>query len=166
MGHVTHVNESSHTCEWVLSLWMSRVVYYEIGCLLRNRVFTTKYEPHYGVAAMSRLLQIIGFVCKRALWTRRYSAKETYNFKEPTNCSHSIALIPCVLVCVSFICVTWLIHMCDMTHSYVWHDSFICVTCLIHMCDMPHSHVWHASFACVIFLVHLTFLTLSSSLRV
>jgi len=21
-------------------------------------------------------------------------------------------------------CVTWLIHTCDMTHSYVWHDSF------------------------------------------
>ena len=50
----------------------------------------------------------------------------------------------------SFICVTWLIHMCDMTHSYVWHDSsngcsslygndsFICVTWLIHMCDMTH----------------------------
>jgi len=26
-----------------------------------------------------------------------------------------------------FICVTRLVHMCDMTHSYVWHDSFICV---------------------------------------
>jgi len=26
------------------------------------------------------------------------------------------------------ICATWLTHMCDMTHSYVWHDSFICVT--------------------------------------
>jgi len=34
----------------------------------------------------------------------------------------------------SFICVTryafhepWLIHTCDMTHSYMWHDSYICV---------------------------------------
>ena len=32
----------------------------------------------------------------------------------------------------SFICLIWLIHMCDMTnsydmtHLYVWHDSFIC----------------------------------------
>ena len=26
--------------------------------------------------------------------------------------------------------------MCDMTHSYVRHDACICVTCLIHMCDM------------------------------
>jgi len=54
--------------------------------------------------------------------------------------------------------VTWLIHMCDMTHSYVCHDSFICKTWHIHMwhglftCDMTHSyviwhtHMWHDSF--------------------
>ena len=36
---------------------------------------------------------------------------------------------------------SWLIPMCDMTHSYVWHDSFICVTWRIHMCDMTHSYV-------------------------
>jgi len=63
----------------------------------------------------------------------------------------------------SFICVTWLIHMrgmthsyfthmCDMTHSYLWHDSFICatwpirishmcVTWLIHMCDVTRTHL-------------------------
>ena len=55
--------------------------------------------------------------------------------------------------------MTWLIHTCDMTHSYVWHDSFICMTWLersdmtwlIHMYDMTweirhditHSYVWH-----------------------
>ena len=38
----------------------------------------------YRVAMMSRLLEIIGLFCKRALWKRRYSAKETYNLKEPT----------------------------------------------------------------------------------
>ena len=42
-----------------------------------------------------------------------------------------------------FICVTFLIHTYDMSHSYVWHDLFICVTWLIHMCDMTHS--WHDS---------------------
>jgi len=46
----------------------------------------------YGVATTSRLLKIIGLFCKRALWKRRYSAKETYNFKEPTNRSHPIAI--------------------------------------------------------------------------
>jgi len=28
----------------------------------------------------------------------------------------------------SFIFVTWLTHVCDVTHSYVWHDAFIHVT--------------------------------------
>jgi len=50
-------------------------------------------------------------------------------------------------------CVTWLIHMCDMTrdmtHSYAWHDSY--VTWLIHMHDMTHA--WHDSFICVTWLV-------------
>jgi len=44
----------------------------------------------YGVATISWLLKIICLLCKRGLETRRYSAKETYDFKEPTNRSHSI----------------------------------------------------------------------------
>ena len=59
----------------------------------------------------------------------------------------------------SFICVTWLIHMCDMIHAHVWHDSFICVTRLIHMCDMTHSYVWHDSLTCVIWLIHMCDMT-------
>jgi len=38
----------------------------------------------YVVATISRLLKIIGLFCEKALQKRRYSAKETYNFKEPT----------------------------------------------------------------------------------
>jgi len=44
----------------------------------------------WGGYTTSRRLKIIGLFCKRALWRRRYSAKETYNFKEPTNRSHPI----------------------------------------------------------------------------
>jgi len=62
----------------------------------------------------------------------------------------------------SFICVTWLLHLCDMTHSSVWHDSFICVTWLLHLCDMTPSSVWHDSFICMTFLVHLCDMTRSS----
>jgi len=39
---------------------------------------------------MSRLHKIIGRFFKRALQKRPYSAKETYNFEEPTNRSHPI----------------------------------------------------------------------------
>jgi len=34
---------------------------------------------------------------------------------------------------VTHIRVTRLIHMCDITPLFVWHDSFICVTWLIHV---------------------------------
>jgi len=67
-------------------------------------------------------------------------------------------------------CVTWLIHLCDMTlsnvsrdslmrvtwdrrpHAHVWHDLFTCVAWLI--CDLTHSYVWHDSFICVPWLSH------------
>jgi len=44
----------------------------------------------YGVATISRLLKFIRLFCTRALWKRRYSAKETYDIKEPTHRSHPI----------------------------------------------------------------------------
>jgi len=40
---------------------------------------------YYGVATISRLLEIAGLFCKKDLSKRRYSAKETYNSEEPTN---------------------------------------------------------------------------------
>jgi len=79
----------------------------------------------------------------------------------------------------SFLCVTWLTHMCHMTYSYMSHDSFICApwparsspwarskthvthmkkghdAWLIHMCDMMHSDVWRDSFICVTWFIHM-----------
>ena len=40
--------------------------------------------------------------------------------------------------CHHVIFATGLIHICDMTHSYVWQDSFMCVTWMIYMCSMNH----------------------------
>jgi len=67
----------------------------------------------------------------------------------------------------SFICATWLIHVCDMPCVYVRrdstcvtsvsksclrHDSFIRATWLIHTCDMTHSYVRHDLFISVTWL--------------
>jgi len=41
---------------------------------------------------VGRLLEIIGLFCKRAILKRLYSAKETYNFEEPTNRRHPIPI--------------------------------------------------------------------------
>jgi len=63
------------------------------------------FTHSYGVATISRLLQIIGLMCKRALLKRPYSAKETYDFKEPCDRSHPILLF-------SLLC-----EMCHMTYD-------------------------------------------------
>ena len=72
-----------------------------------------------------------------------------------------------------YICAARIIHTCDMTnswlwhdpftwcgmaHSYVWHDSFICATWLIHKCDMTHSYVrlvQHHFLTCGTWLIHI-----------
>ena len=73
-----------------------------------------------------------------------------------------------------FICVTWLIHIFDMSHSYerlsrnreapatnavlVWQDSSISVTWLMHMCAMTQSYVtWLC--LCVPSLIHVCDMT-------
>jgi len=60
----------------------------------------------YGVAAISRQLKIIGLYCKRALYKRQYSAKETYDFNMPTHRSRPI---------------TWLFRVWHCMYSYPWH---------------------------------------------
>jgi len=62
----------------------------------------------------------------------------------------------CVMTCI---CVTWLIHICDVTHSYVRHDSFECATWRIHMCNMTHPYVRHDSFICATWLIHMCDMT-------
>jgi len=64
--------------------------------------------------------------------------------------------------------VTCLIHMWDMTHSCVWHDSFIHGTWRFRLranvlpsvrCDMTRSYMWHDSFTCVIWLLRVCSMT-------
>jgi len=52
---------------------------------------TSWANEEYGVATISRLLKIVGLFCRISslLWVS--FAKETYNFTEPTKCSHPIA---------------------------------------------------------------------------
>jgi len=61
--------------------------------------------------------------------------------------------------------LTWFIHMCDMTHWYVWHDSFICVTRLtwlicVDMSDVSITCRMHDSFTRVTWLIHMCDMTL------
>jgi len=60
---------------------------------LENFTATTlwvKFWKASGVVIYIVNIIIIGLFCKRALLKRLYSAKETYDFKETTNCSQPI----------------------------------------------------------------------------
>jgi len=63
------------------------------------------------------------------------------------------------------VCVTWLLHTCDMSHSYVTraHGSFVKRKKTVGMCDMTHSNVTRAHwsfvkkkkvYVCVTWLIH------------
>jgi len=47
----------------------------------------------YGVATMSRRLKITGLFCRLSSLLQGSFAKETYNFKEPTNRNHPVYIL-------------------------------------------------------------------------
>jgi len=75
---------------------------------------------------------------------------DVVNFRFPSN-KHGQPRIGTCNLSYSYVWVLWkmgLIRMWDMTHSYVCYDSFICMPWLIHMCMLCHSHVWHMCECC------------------
>jgi len=98
----------------------------------------------YGVASISRLLKMLGLFCKRAQLKRRYSAKETYNCKEPTKHSLPItALYNTLQHNVIHVCVEC-VRVCDG----------VCVeriyACMIVIRESSWFHMWgHMMRMCV-----------------
>ena len=66
----------------------------------------------------------------------RFPRKESFVYFSESHRDSTIALR-----------VEILIHMCNMTHSYVGYDSF-------YLQDVNHSYVVHGSFKCGQFLIH------------
>jgi len=87
----------------------------------------------YGLATCSRLPKILGLFCKRALWKKRYSAKETYNFEEPTTCSHPICVY-WLRVCMSIYLCT---HICVCICIHTKRDTKSAHMCV---CRCIHTH--------------------------
>jgi len=83
-----------------------------------------------------------------------HSCLHTCRFDLPLTMRFLTFAVTCKCMCDHvrhelFICETWHVHMWDMTHSYVWHDSFVCVIRLIHeRRDMSYSSVRHDPFMC------------------
>ena len=62
------------------------------GSCIRTEICDEQKFVRYGVASVSRsrIDKIIGLLCKRALWKRRYSSKETCKLIDPTDCIHPL----------------------------------------------------------------------------
>jgi len=124
-SHVTHMNELGHTYTWVMShVWMSHVTRMYESCL----AYVTHMWTH-----MNGLGHTYKWVMPH-VWMPHMSMRYVYVW-------HTYMCD----ICETWL-IQWMRRdrglMCDMTHSHVWHvwhDSFICVTWVIHMFDMTHS---------------------------
>jgi len=123
---LSHMNESRH--------------------ILKSRV------TYYGVATIIELLKIIGLFCKRALYKRLYSVKETYNFQEPTNrrypmvshVTYDSSVMRFVRLAMVLSCAWWrvMVHMNASCHTLMSHVVHVWV--MSHMkksCHICTSHV-------------------------
>jgi len=121
--------------------------------------------------------KIIGLFCKRALLKRLYPAKETYNFEELSNRSHSTTCnIPptpwpcafqlCVCVCVC-VCVCNMTHICEkdcesrLVGSLILHVTFAKEPCKRDDTLQKRERLWAqrqpaiwVAGVCVTWLVH------------
>jgi len=78
----------------------------------------------YGVATLSRIDKMTGLFCKRALYKRRYSAKETCHFIDPTDRSHPIV----------YIYVTHIKSMYYLRSAYICYSyTIVCVIDIVYI---------------------------------
>jgi len=65
--------------------------------------------------------------------------------------------------CIAFMCVPWILHVHAMTHVCAWHDdSFTCVPRSIfffYVCELHHSFSFHDACRCVQWLIHVRAMT-------
>jgi len=114
-------------CNWHFWCYNKYVIY-----VCNNRKSVTRY----GMAMISRLLQILGLFCKRTQQKRLYSAKETYNLNELTNRSHPICVIQFNMRWLQIVGMRWPHCIYVFTHTCVYTD-----TCIYRYMYM-HTHIY------------------------
>jgi len=168
------INESCHTYEWVMSHMLMSLVTHRNGAKWARKVIGTHTPWRSACCGYFHICDMT----HTYVW--RHSAIYSHVWHDLYICVAWLCYMcdmthSCVwhdsFMCVThkpwrwaccrydFTYVTWLIHMCgvtlsymhmcDMTYTYVCRDSVVCVTWLIHVCDMTHSCVWHDSVMCV-----------------
>ena len=131
-----------------LQSWVLRTFTFVCMCVCVCESFENVYQPRvpqhlidylswYGVATISRLLKIIGLFCKRARLKRPYSAKETYNFREPTNRSHPICMHVCIYISIFiYVSMYLFVHMYVCIYLSMYVCMYVCMYICMYVCRM------------------------------
>ena len=98
-------------------------IYIYMRYITCNTSFISR-RHHGGVATISRLLKTLGLFCKRALLKRQYSAKETYNFINPTNRGHPIYIVWCMIL---MHIIVYALNIYTDIYIYVYTYTYICM---------------------------------------
>jgi len=107
-----HIYLCHYTYECVYThIFLSLHIYHDTNMC----VYIIIWGGYDGVATISRLLKINGLFCKRARYKRRYSAKESYNFKE------------LLIVATPYIYIIVYVHIC------LYHYTYMCVCIMLHI---------------------------------
>jgi len=166
-SQVSRIKESCHTYEGIMShIWKSHVTHMKESCHINESCYsnasffaqTHSFFKDLGAQPRTFLMRSLLLLRPRTPSGPGMWLTGIFPFFPEIHVWHDG--VTCVTRFIHmwkhnlFTCATWLIHMCDMTHSYVRHDSFICATWLIHMCDMTLSHVRHDLFICMTIVSH------------
>jgi len=149
MSHVNHMNESCYTCEWVMSIiWMSHVTHVNESChtyeCVMSHIWMSDQWQHRHKYVTIIVTNSVIFVTNMTM-----SVSMTMS-----NMTMSITQTMSVWRCLwhaSFICVTWLIHTCNMTHSHtdiVTQTSYLTSSYYIYTQTSSHRHR-HTDIVCV-----------------
>jgi len=114
--------------QWLVICWSFVLLYTKTKKIHMHSHHICWHCAYYGVAMTRRLLKIIGLFCKRALSKRLYSAKETYDFKEPTNRSHPRLVISgylcyCTRHVASNYVILYYYICCFYMYKVIWFDT-------------------------------------------
>ena len=152
MGHVTHMNESCHTYEWVSRIEMSHVdvrfefEVYGFVCLGHNQ---------YRFLGFSQTaVKMAQLYCEMCHVTRMNQSCHTYEWVSRIYMSH--------VTHINESCHTYdsvMSHMNESCHTYEWVMSHIWMSHVTHMNQSYHiwmSHVTHMNESCHIWMSHVT----------
>jgi len=112
----------------------------------------------YGVATCSRLLEMIGLFCRISSLLLGSFAKETYNFKEPTNRSHHIATWKRLVHLIKYI------HACTYLVTYIYTHTSVYSLVLLLCLSLSLSQIPSFSFTLDVFYTLSLSLSLTHSL--